>query len=262
MPYAEINGQKLYYEDTGGSGPAVVFSHGLLMDQSMFNPQVTELKDCYRCVTWDARGHGRTAGDSTAAFTYDDSADDIAALLAHLSVQHAVLAGMSQGGFASLRCALRHPDIVRGLILLDTQAGLEDPAMLPAYQQMVEIWTSQGLSDEIANTLEPIILGLNWSGSATWKDKWRDWTPANLQQCFNTLVERDDLSPKLGQINMPALVVHGDSDFAISLERGQAMAEALPKAELVVIKGAGHAANLTHADEVNVPIEKFLAQLD
>ena len=109
MPIAEVNGQKLYYEDTGGSGPPVIFSHGLFMDHEMFAPQVDALKGRYRVITWDERGHGSTAGPDLAPFTYYDSADDLAALLKHLGIGRAVLAGMSQGGFLSLRAALTHP---------------------------------------------------------------------------------------------------------------------------------------------------------
>jgi len=58
MPIAQVNGQRLYYEDTGGTGPAVIFSHGLFMDHEMFAPQVAALRRRYRCITWDERGHG------------------------------------------------------------------------------------------------------------------------------------------------------------------------------------------------------------
>ena len=74
----------------------------------------------------DERPTKRTATDSCAPFTYYDSANDLAALLAHLGIERAVLAGMSQGGYLSLRCALTHPALVRALILIDTQAMLEE----------------------------------------------------------------------------------------------------------------------------------------
>jgi pimeloyl-ACP methyl ester carboxylesterase len=261
MPYAQLNGQKLYYEDTGGSGSAVIFSHGLLMDQSMFAPQVAALKDRYRCISWDERGHGRTAGDALAPFSYYDSAEDLAALLEHLGVSRAVLAGMSQGGFLSLRCALRHPRLVRALILIDTQAGQEDPAKMPGYRQMMDIWSSQGLPDAIADTIEQIILGEGWAGAAEWKAKWRGWKAVNLLQSFHTLSERDDITAKLGQISVPALVIHGDRDLAIPVERARILAQGLQQAKLELIAGGGHAANLTHPDQVNPLIEKFLAGL-
>jgi pimeloyl-ACP methyl ester carboxylesterase len=261
MPFAQINGQELYFEDTGGKHPAIIFSHGLLMDHSMFAPQVTALRSTYRCITWDERGHGRTAADTLAPFTYYDSADDLVGLLDHLGVKQAVLAGMSQGGFLSLRCALKHRERVRALVLIDTQAGPEDPANMPGYKQMLDVWVSQGLPDSIADTVEQIILGQNWAGAAEWKKKWRGWKAVNLLQCFHTLAERDDLSDEVGKIKAPALVIHGDADAAITLERGQALARSIPGAEFVVIKGGGHASNLTHADQVNPAIEKFLARL-
>ena len=64
MPVAQVNGQKLFYQDSGGTRPAVIFSHGLFMDHEMFAPQVAALSSRYRCIAWDERGHGRTAGDT------------------------------------------------------------------------------------------------------------------------------------------------------------------------------------------------------
>lgn len=261
MPHANINGQNLYYRDSGGDGPAIVFSHGLLMDHEMFGPQLHAFRHHYRCITWDERGHGQTAGDHIEPFSYYDSADDLAALLAHLDIKQAVLAGMSQGGYLSLRCALTHPEIVRALILIDTQAQTEDPAKTGGYKQMVDTWAQQGLLDQIADTIEQIILGPAWPGSAVWKAKWRGMKPHNLLACFQTLVSRDDISDRLGQIKVPALAIHGEADMAITLDRAQDMAQRLPNAKLVIVPGAGHAANLTHPEPVNAAIESFLSSL-
>lgn len=261
MSQAQINGQNLYYRDSGGDGPVIVFSHGLLMDHEMFGPQLHVFRHGYRCITWDERGHGHTAGDRIEPFSYYDSADDLAALLTHLGIKQAVLAGMSQGGYLSLRCALTHPDIVRALILIDTQAQTEDPAKTGGYQQMLDAWAQQGLSDQIADTIEQIILGNNWPGADHWKQKWRQWKPHNLLACFQTLVGRDDLSDRLGQIKVPALAIHGEADLAITLDRAQDMVQRLPNAQLVTVSAAGHAANLTHPEPVNAAIESFLSSL-
>src|SRR5262245_17100154 len=115
MPYAEVNGQRIYYQDTGGDGQVIVLAHGFLMDRSMFAPQIEAFGDQYRLVTWDQRGFGQTEFDSLP-FTYWDSADDCLALLDHLQVEQAVVGGMSQGGFIALRAALKAPERVRALI--------------------------------------------------------------------------------------------------------------------------------------------------
>jgi len=261
MPYASVNGQKMHYEDSGGTGPAVIFSHGLFMDHEMFAPQVAALSSRYRCITWDERGHGQTAGDTIAPFSYYDSADDLAALLAHLGVKRAVLAGMSQGGFLSMRCALTHPDIVRALILIDTQAGVEEPEKLGGYQQLMHDWTTNGLSDQVAGIIESIILGERWSGAEYWKNKWRTWKPINVAGCFATLCARDDITPRINSIKVPTLVVHGAADAAIPLSLAQVLVQRITGAQLAVIPGAGHAANLTHPAPTNTAIAKFLDEL-
>ena len=261
MPFAKVNGQRIHYEDTGGGGPAILFSHGLLMDGSMFAAQVQALRDRYRCITWDERGHGQTATGTCAPFTYYDSADDAVALLRHLGIARAVFAGMSQGGYLSLRAALRHPEAVRALVLMDTQAMPEDPAQMKDHQFLVQQWLQDGLSDEAAHVIEHIILGPGWAGAPAWRARWKKVHPGDLLACFTTLGSRDDISVELGRIAVPALVIHGDADRAIGLERAQAMAAALPQARMVVVPNAGHAANLTHPDPVNAALEAFLAQL-
>lgn len=261
MPFAQVNGQKLYFEDSGGAGPAIIFSHGLLMDSSMFAPQVAALKSRYRCIAWDERGHGQTASGVCAPFSYYDSADDLAALLGHLGIKQAVLVGMSQGGYLSLRCALTHPEVVRALILIDTQAMTEDAAKMPGYQAMLQGWAANGLSDQTAAIIESIILGEQWPGAAVWRAKWKKIAVADLLQSFQTLGARDDISDQIGRIAVPTLVLHGDSDHAIELARAKAMADGIANARLVLVPGAGHASNLTHAQFVNPAIESFLASL-
>lgn len=262
MPYAPVNGQRLFYEDSGGSGPVLIFSHGLLMDHRMFAPQVAAFQDRWRCIAWDERGHGATATPGQCApFSYYDSANDLVALLDHLGVAQAVLVGMSQGGYLSLRCALTHPQRVRGLVLIDTQALKEDPAKMPAHQAVVARWTQQGLDAELATGLERTILGDDWEGAAEWKRIWQGVDAANLLQSFATLDARDDISARMGEITVPALVLHGTQDRAISTDRARAMADALPRAQWVEVPGAGHAPNLTHPDAVNTAMQVFLAGL-
>ena len=257
MPTLQVNGQTLYYEDTGGNGPVVVFSHGLLMDRTMFAPQVAALAKNYRVITWDERGHGNT-GDAKAPFSYYDSAADVIGLLQELSIPHAVFAGMSQGGYLSLRAALRYPQVVDGLVLMDTQARPENPETLPHHTQLINGWISNGLDDQTAATIEHIILGAGYANAPLWKAKWKQVTPANLLQIFNTLVTRDDITESLAQIKVPALVIHGDIDNAIPLAHAEELAQRLRQATLAVIPGGGHASNLTHAELVTPLIESFL----
>ena len=113
--------------------------------------------------------HMPTAAVNGIQVSYWDSARDVLALLAHLGIERAVLGGMSQGGFLSLRAALLAPQRVRGLILIDSQAGTEAEASRPGYEQLHQTWLDQG-PGPVQELVAAIILGPGqWDG---WYAKW------------------------------------------------------------------------------------------
>jgi 3-oxoadipate enol-lactonase len=186
MPHVSVNGQRVYYVESRGAGLPVVLGHGFLMDHEMFASQVAALGTRYRVITWDQRGHGLT--ESTPDnFSYWDSADDLRGVLDSLGIERAVVGGMSQGGFVSLRFALSNPDRVAGLVLIDSQAGLEDPEQLPQYEMMTEVWATEGPSDTIADMTAAIIIGTDRPESAPWKAKWKARPHESVRQIFRTL---------------------------------------------------------------------------
>lgn len=260
MPLADVNGARIAYDDTGGEHPPVVLGHGFLMDRTMFAPQVDALSDRHRVITWDQRGFGETDYDGQP-FTYWDSATDCLGLMDHLGIDRAVVGGMSQGGFISLRVALIAPERVRGLVLLDTQAGPEDPEVVPLYQGMIDQWVTGGPSDELAATTAAIILS-DPALTDHWIRIWKDRDPASLAQPGTTLLTRDSIWDRLGEVPHPALVVHGTADAAISVDKAQRLAAELSGCgEIVLVEGGTHATNLTHPAETNAAIAAFLDRL-
>lgn len=257
MKSAELNGTTVAYEDSGGAGPVVLLSHGFLMDHSMFDAQVAALRHAYRVVTWDERGFGGTR--ATGDFSYWDSARDVLALMDHLGVDSAVVGGMSQGGFLSLRVALLAPERVRALILLDTQAGTEAPETVEPYNQLHAAWVSAG-SAAVQEIIAGMILGPgDWP---EWFAKWSALQPDQFTAAFNCLMHRDDITDRLGEISCPALIVHGTADVAIPMEKAEVLRDRIAgPTTLVAVEGGPHAANMTHADEVNRAILRFLETL-
>lgn len=257
MKYAELNGTTIAYEDHGGSGPAIILSHGFLMDHTMFDAQVAALSPTYRVITWDERGFGETK--SQGDFSYWDSAHDALALLDHLGIHQAVVGGMSQGGFLSLRVALTAPERVKALILLDTQAGTEDPASVEPYHAMHAAWVEHG-PVAVQDIIASLILGPGeWS---EWFTKWAALQPDQFTAAFHCLMNRDDITDRLPEITCPALIVHGTADASIPMEKAEVLRDQLGGAtRLVAVEGGPHAANMTHPDEVNEAILQFLSTL-
>lgn len=261
MALAHINGTDIRYEDSGGDGPVLLFSHGFLMDHTMFDGQVEELADGYRCIRWDQRGFGDT--NAPGDFTYWDSADDAIGLLDHLGIDQAVLIGMSQGGYLSLRAAIAHPSRVRAMVLIDSSADVDDSEMLDGNQAMMHVLVN-GSEDDRARVFQIVsgmILG-DETLAASWIPQWAALDLEQLERAGTALLTRDDISDRVGEITCPILAVHGSDDAAIGIDRARSLATDAPNHHgLIEVQGAAHAPNMTHRAEVNAAIEGFLATL-
>jgi 3-oxoadipate enol-lactonase len=257
VPRAHINGQSIYYEDTGGDGPPVVFSHGFLMDREMFAENIAALVPEYRCITWDQRGFGKT-GPVDTAFTYWDSAHDLFALLDRLGIARAALVGMSQGGFVSLRAALLAGGRVSALALIDTRSGTDAPETIAAFGGLDAEWRANGARNVKSDLGK--LLGIAHAPEP-WFAKWDRMGTEDVHFPIAALAGRDDITSRLSAIVAPSLVIHGDADVAIALEHGAALCAALPNAErLFTVPGAGHAANMQCPDLVNAALLSFLGR--
>jgi pimeloyl-ACP methyl ester carboxylesterase len=256
MAYANLNGRSIYYEDTGGRGQALVWSHGFLMDREMFAPNIGALGEGFRSIAWDQRGFGETSG-VPERYDFWDSARDLLALMDHLEIKQATLVGLSQGGFASMRAALLAPERVRALVLLATRADRDDEASHARFRELRAEWLENGPRNAGAGLAE-VLIGRNYDTSP-WLEKWRRMPREAIAAPIDAIIERDDLTSRLGEIRCPALVIHGTADAAIDIAHGKALAQALPAcAGFVSVPDAGHAPNLTHPQSVNSALAEFL----
>lgn len=262
MPTATLNGWKITYE-TSGVGPPIVLVHGLLMDRTMFAPQVEMLKEKYTVITPDLRNHGESESRAED-FTQWDMMDDHIALCAKLGVEKAVFGGVSQGGFQSLRAALKYPEKVAGLILIETQAGPEDPGTAPIYESMGEVVVEDGWNDFLLESASAVMMAAQTSSDlkSSWIQRWRNLTEAHVSHTLRSVTRRDDITDRLGEINAPALVVHGEQDAAISMDRAQQLTDGLPNlVEFVKLPDAGHSATVEDPEGVNLAVQRFLDKI-
>jgi pimeloyl-ACP methyl ester carboxylesterase len=256
MPTTSVEGIDIYYEDTGGEGPVLVFNHGLLLDIEMYRPQIDALRDRYRCIAWDQRGFGRT-GEVARPFTYWDSAKDALAVLDAAGVEEAAFIGLSQGGFLTMRAALLAPARVRAMVLISTCHGTDTPEVREGLEGMVGEWKANGHVN-LKEGLAGLLLGPE-PDPTPWFAKWSAMSKTVLDHPGRTLIDRDDLSARMGELKAPAIVIHGEADQAIDIALGEAMAAVLPNCTgFVRVPGACHAPTLSHPAIVNQAIAGFL----
>lgn len=251
------SGQRVHYVDHGGHGPVVVLLHAFLMDTDMFAPQVAELGRDFRLITVDERGHGATPADGP--FDYWDVARDVLGLLDELKISRAAVVGTSQGGFVALRMALADPERISALTLLGTSAAAEVAEIADNYRDLARTWAAHGPAEQLIDTVATICLGdLPAPG---WKAKWRTVSGERLTRIMDTLVGRDGLLDRLGEVRCPVLVLHGSADVAYPVCRAAEIVESVPNAEpLVVVDGGAHFLSLTDAGAVNPHLRAFLTK--
>jgi pimeloyl-ACP methyl ester carboxylesterase len=250
----------LWYSDTGGDGPAIVFLHGFLMDATMFAPQIAALRGDYRCISVDQRGHGATE-ESPGPFTLRDVVDDVIALFDHLSLPAAVVVGMSQGGFVAQRLALEYPERIRALILMSTKASAESEETKRATLALFDDWAANGPAAH-AGAMAALLVsdpGLE----AEWIAKWERQAPGRVREPIRALLERESVLDRVGEIRCPVLQIHGSADRSVTLDDANDLHAALPNVqELVALEGGRHAPNLTHPYAVTTAMRGFLASLE
>jgi pimeloyl-ACP methyl ester carboxylesterase len=258
MPFAVVNGHHLYFEDSGGRGKAVVFSHGFLLDHSMWDAQVEEFSSDFRCITWDERGHGMS--ECLGPFDYYDSASDLIGILDQLGIAEATLVGMSQGGFLSMRAAWKWPARVKALVLVDTAAAAFPPDVIAAYRETADDWIEHGPVGEIASNMATLLFGPKYDASL-WLGKWQSKPPAETAHPWDTVLGRDEFMHRLPEIKCPSLVIHGSADQAFDLDTAKGLQKSLGDCRgLAVIRGAAHAPNVTHAKSFNNALREFLGR--
>jgi 3-oxoadipate enol-lactonase len=266
MSYVEVNGVRLFYTDHGRGPETVVFSHGFVMNHRMFDHQVKALSANYRVIAFDHRCHGQS-DIVREPFGMYDLVDDAAALLRALNLGPVHFAGMSTGGFVALRLALRHPELVRSLILIDTAAGAEDPTKVKSYQRLLGLCKFLGLKMVVGPILSRLMARKfrtdpkRRAAFLYWKNAIRALDTKGIYAFGQAIFTRDDV---LGPLRLrsdlpPTLIIVGAEDIATPLDKARKIQAAIPHAELTIIPNSGHTSPVEEPEAVSARIAQFLS---
>ena len=244
-----------------GAGPPVVFSHGTLMDRTMFAPQLAALSDDYRTIAYDSRARTDRYRES---YDLDDLADDCAALMDFYDLDSAVLVGMSMGGFMGLRFALRYPDRLDALVLIDSMAAPHTEDERENYRSfLAQLRDHDTVPEGLAGITAPLLFGETSMAERrslvdTWVNRWQTYPAEAVVNEMRSWLDRTGCEDRLDEIDVPVLIVHGAEDTTIEPERAAPMVEALPNGRLERIPDAGHSSNLENPGAVNAELRGFL----
>jgi pimeloyl-ACP methyl ester carboxylesterase len=262
MPRIRINGVELYHEGTGTGPEAVVFAHGLLMSGRMFDAQVAALKDRYRCITFDFRGQGQSEVAPTG-YDMDTLTEDAAELIRVLKAGPCHFVGLSMGGFVGIRLAVRHPDLVRSLVLMDTAAGTEPNWFRYHIFRLVARWFGPRA---VGSRIMPILFGKKFLADparAALREAWHERFLASdrtgIYRAARGVIDRQGCEDLLGRIAVPTLILVGDDDTATPPEKSRLLHERIRGSRMEVIPAGGHSLSIEEPEAVNEALRRFLA---
>lgn len=266
------NDNALNYEDTGGTGRPVVLIHGWPLSGQAWKDQVGPLTSAgHRVITYDRRGFGESA--PAGPYGYDALADDLAALVEALDLRDAVLVGFSMGGGEVARYVSRHgQDRLGGVVfaaavppyLLQTSDNPEGPLEESEAQAMSSqladdrVAFFDGFTTQFFSAGEKLCVTEEQRQEAIALCRQADQTAAlECMTSFGTTDFREDLQ----HVSVPTLVIHGDTDGIVTFEgSGKRTHAAIAGSELVVITGAPHGLNVSHAEQFNTALLDFLSR--
>jgi non-heme chloroperoxidase len=277
MPYVTVGKEnsadiELYYEDHG-SGKPVVLIHGYPLSGASWEKQVPALLEGgYRVITYDRRGFGNSS-QPTEGYNYDTFAEDLHKLITHLQLQDFSLVGFSMGGGEIARYFGKYGPIGASKAVIiggippfllktgdnrdgvdgDVFEGIKKAVVKDRYAFFTEFFKNFFNADQLlGKRVSEEVIRASWNlaagASAT----------ASLA-CVSTWYE--DFRQDLHRMDVPTLIIHGDSDRIVPIEAsGQRTAKLVKGARLVVVKGGPHCITWTHAEEVTSELVSFLGE--
>jgi pimeloyl-ACP methyl ester carboxylesterase len=255
--FIRVNGLDIGYVRAGEGSP-LLFVHGAGEDGRVWQPQLATLSDEFTVVAWDEPGAGQST-DVPTDFTLADYAHCLAALIRSLAVGPVSLAGLSWGGTLVLELYRHHPELVAGLILIDTYAGWK--GSLPDDEVRARVAAMRQLLSAPPARFDPPLPGL-FAG-----DPPGEYRPLLEQMATDvrpetmgiqlSLMAAADQRDVLSRIAVPTLLIWGELDSRSPLSVARQFEDAIPQAELVVIPRCGHVSNLERPHEVNQAIRAF-----
>ncbi|MER6313683.1 alpha/beta fold hydrolase [Streptomyces sp. NPDC001581] len=260
------NGVTLIFEDLGPrDGAPVILIHGHPFNRTMWAPQTAALTAAgYRVIAPDLRGYGESPVVSGKALLAD-LADDLASLLARLGIEQVVVGGVSMGGQIAMELRLRHPGLVRALVLSDTSPVPETDEGAKLRRETAERLIAEGMRPYAEEVMDKMLAPYNVTGmpeaAARVSAMMCATDPQGAAAALRGRAERPDYRPVLTETAEPCLVLVGADDVYTPVAEAEALHALLPNAVLTVIEGAGHLPGVEQPEAFNRALLEFLAGL-
>lgn len=243
---------------------AIIFAHGFMFDNTMWNKQVEKLKEQYYCVTYDFRGFGTSlVGDGV--YTMEGHVDDLYTIMDELKLKKPVLVGLSMGGYMGFRAVERDQNRFAGAIFCDTRATADKNEAKLKRANAIKTINTEGLA-VFADTFIPTTVSPNFIKQKnnlfqSLLQNAKKCSPLGTKGCTIAMQGRTDTWSFLPDIRIPTMLLCGEHDALTPIDEMRTTSEQIPDCEFVVIKNSGHMTPIEQPEAVTKAIESFMVGL-
>ncbi|WP_372941706.1 alpha/beta fold hydrolase [Shewanella sp.] len=271
-----INQHALYYADQG-TGPAILFCHGLLASSQMWQSQITELAKQYRCIAVDLWGHGQSKTLPESCDNLQDVANNLLDLMDALEVSNFAVIGHGCGGAIATEMVLMAPARVRGLVMLNSFVGFEPQVNCVKYQGfMAQVANAQAMPDELATSLTELFFSKDAIQTSQYNaalaqaieqfnQQLTDISPSQITPLLkfaNMAIFKRDTLESVEALTLPTLIAVGLNGYLRTPLESYLMHDCIDGSQLLHIDQAGHLANIEQADLFNQHLIDFLSKVN
>jgi len=263
MAKIKVNGTELYYELHGPEdAPLLVLNNGIIMNAATsWIFQTKALSTIYRVLQYDCRGQGQS-DHPEEQYSMAEHADDLAGLLEGLGIEKAHIAGISYGGEVAQAFALKYPEKTLSLILADTvsEVGPELVTVIDGWMDALRTGDPLGLFNAtVPWNFSAEFIANNTAVLELAKERYGDLDFLAILRLCEAFLEVD-FTARLPEISAPTCIIVGGKDIIKGLEYSRILQNGIPKTELHILDGAGHASCWERPEEFNSVVLGFLAK--
>lgn len=251
MPIAHLNKTDVFYVSVGEGIPCLVMHGGLGLDHTYLHPWLDPLGDLLKLIYYDLRGHGRSGRPPIETLTHEQFCSDAEALRHHLGFSRVAVLGHSYGGFLALEYAVRHPQRVSHLVLVDTAPAYNYGAEIrenlqrrqPTREMLAALRSPAPPSDSELERLFGKILPLyfhNYDAELAHRLFEHTIWSASAAACNERLLRTYDVRSQLSKISAPTVIMVGKHDFICPPSQARILHEGIPSSELIVLQQSAH----------------------
>jgi 3-oxoadipate enol-lactonase len=262
------SGSTLGYVDVG-QGLPIILIHGLFLDHTAFEAQIQVLADRYRIIAIDIHGHGASS-ELDRSMSLDELAEDYFDLVQQLGIGQSIWGGVSLGGMTSLRIAIKHPDAVLGLLLLNTNAGKGAGKKVPSVDglnaplTMRFLWHTRFLKNKVleAGLFGRTTLETKPELQRIWVEKMQPISSKSMKNTIEAVLSASSILEQLSSIEVPTTIAGGTEDTALPLAASREIHQQISNSTLVEIPKCGHSSSIEQPKKVTELLEQLLLKLN